>query len=151
MIRKEKEITDISEIEAIIDKAIVCRIALSDNDAPYIVPVCFGYRDRTLYFHCANSGKKLDIIRHNQNICFEMETDVAIKKDGAPCNWGMRYRSVIGFGKASIIDSLPEKTAALSIIMRHYSNDNHSFPEETMAKTTLVRIAVDRLTGKRSG
>ncbi len=43
MRRKDKEIKDIGEIEFIINKSKVCRIALSDNDSPYIVPVCFGY------------------------------------------------------------------------------------------------------------
>ena len=151
MLRKEKEITDPAEIEAIINRAVICRIALSDNNNPYIIPVCFGYKDRTLYFHCANSGKKLDIIRQNQAVCFEVETDLEILKDQAPCNWGMRFRSVIGFGKAEIVDSRREKESALSIIMRHYSSEAFTFPEEMVAGTTVVRIATDTLTGKRSG
>lgn len=151
MLRKEKEITDPAEIEAIINKAVVCRITLSDNNNPYIIPVCFGYQDRTLYFHCANSGKKLDIIRQNQSVCFEVETDVEIVKDPAPCNWGMKFRSVIGFGKAEIVDSRREKESALSIIMRHYSSEAFPFPEEMVARTTIVKITIDTLTGKWSG
>jgi nitroimidazol reductase NimA-like FMN-containing flavoprotein (pyridoxamine 5'-phosphate oxidase superfamily) len=151
MLRKDKEITGPAEIEAIIDKAIVCRIALSDKNIPYIIPVCFGYQDRMLYFHCANSGKKLDIIRQNPNVCFEIETDMEIKKSETPCNWGMCYRSVVGFGKAVIVDSEREKNMALSIIMSHYSNEVYSFPDEPVAKTTVVRITVETMTGKQSG
>jgi uncharacterized protein len=151
MRRKEKEITNPAEIEAIIDKVIVCRIALSDKNIPYIIPVCFGYQDRILYFHCAHSGKKLDIIRQNPNVCFEMEADVEIRNDPSPCNWGVKYRSVVGFGKAQTIDSRQEKESALSIIMRHYSNEDYSFPEEMVIKTTVVKITIETITGKQSG
>ena len=74
-----------------------------------------------------------------------------IVEDPAPCNWGMRYRSVVGFGTAAIIDSKREKAQALSIIMRHYSTKVFTFPEEMAAGTTVVKIAVEMMTGKQSG
>ena len=74
MRRKDKEITDIKEIEEIIKKADCCRIALVDNDEPYIVPVNFGYERNTLYFHGALEGRKAEIIRKNNNICFELNS-----------------------------------------------------------------------------
>jgi hypothetical protein len=151
MRRKEKEITDPTAIDAVINRAIVCRIALSENNTPYIVPVCFGYKDRTLYFHCASEGKKLDILRHNPAVCFEIDEGVELKKDALACNWGMRYKSVIGSGNAVVLESMREKETALSIIMAHYSNEAFSFPQESIAKITVVKIAVETLTGKQSG
>lgn len=73
MRRKEKEINNITEIERIINESPVCRIALSDNGLPYMIPVCFGYSNRHLYFHSANAGKKIDILKKNNNICFEFD------------------------------------------------------------------------------
>jgi nitroimidazol reductase NimA-like FMN-containing flavoprotein (pyridoxamine 5'-phosphate oxidase superfamily) len=63
MRRHEREITDKKEIEAIIRKALVCRLAMVDGDKPYVVPLCFGYADHTLFFHSAGEGKKLEIIK----------------------------------------------------------------------------------------
>ena len=63
MRRSEKEITDKLAIEKIINASLVCRLALSDGNQPYIVPLCFGYQDRTLYFHSALEGKKIDILK----------------------------------------------------------------------------------------
>lgn len=151
MLRKEKEITDQAAIESIINNAAVCRIALSDDNNPYIIPVCFGYKSRTLYFHCAHSGKKLAVIRQNPKVCFEMDEDVELKKAELPCNWGLKYKSVIGFGKAVIIDATKEKESALSIIMKHYSNEEHSFPGAMVDKTTVVKIFIETITGKQSG
>ena len=59
MRRKDKEITDRNRIEDIIKNSKVCRLALSLNDIPYIVPVCFGYEKSTMYFHSAGEEKKL--------------------------------------------------------------------------------------------
>lgn len=61
MRRKEKEITDKSEIEAVIHNSVVCRIGLVDDNIPYIVPLCFGYRDNTIYVHVSLEGKKINI------------------------------------------------------------------------------------------
>jgi nitroimidazol reductase NimA-like FMN-containing flavoprotein (pyridoxamine 5'-phosphate oxidase superfamily) len=61
MRRSEKEITAKTEIESIIQQSMVCRLAMSEGQIPYIVPLCFGYRNDTLYFHSAKEGKKLDI------------------------------------------------------------------------------------------
>ena len=75
MRKKEREITDIGEIEKIIRKATVCRLGLALNDVPYVVPLSFGYADKTLYLHGAKEGKKLDIIRQNNRVCFEVDVD----------------------------------------------------------------------------
>jgi uncharacterized protein len=76
MRRTDKEIKNKDEILAIIKKATIMRLAMSDKDSPYLVPLNFGYRDESLFFHCAKEGSKLDIIRQNPKVCFEFETDV---------------------------------------------------------------------------
>ena len=65
--RKDKEIKDKEVIESIIKRATVCRIALSENNVPYIVPLSFGYKDNCLYFHSAPEGRKIDIIKQRVN------------------------------------------------------------------------------------
>jgi len=73
MRRKDREIKDTIEIESIINRFPVCRIDLSENGLPYIIPVCFGYNDKRLYFHSANDGKKIDQIKKNNNVSFEFD------------------------------------------------------------------------------
>ena len=73
MRKKEREITDIDEIESIIKQAISCRIGLVDKDEPYVVSVCFGYERNTLYFHGAKEGRKIELIKQNNKICFDID------------------------------------------------------------------------------
>ncbi len=151
MRRKDKEITDESDIKAIIDKANVCRLAMASGNKPYIVPLCFGYLDDVLYFHSALKGQKIDLLRQNPNVCFEFDLITAIIESENACEWGMKYQSVIGFGKAVIIESLDEKRDALNIIMGQYSDRPFQFPESKLKATAVIRVEIESMTGKQSG
>lgn len=151
MRREDKEIRDKKEIESIIEKATVCRVAFSENDVPYIVPLNFGYKDDCLYFHSASYGKKIDIIKQNNQVCFEVDVDQEVVKSETPCNWEMKYRSVIGFGKASFVDHLEEKRRALNIIMEHYSVDSYEYPEDAINNVAIVKVEIESMTAKKSG
>lgn len=151
MRNKEKEITNRAEIDKIIGESKVCRLALCDGDMPYIIPVNFGYKNDTIYIHCAPEGKKLDIIRKNPNICFEFDQcNEIIEKDKA-CNWSIKYKSVIGFGLASIVNDYDSKIYALKIIMSQYSEKQHTFSEDSVKKTAIIQILIKNLSGKQSG
>ena len=150
MRRKEKEITAAAEIEDIIAGAVVCRLAMVDGDRPYMVPLCFGYENHTLYFHTALKGKKIDVLNKNPNVCFELESDCRVLQQPDACDWGMAYRSVIGYGKASFVTSPRQKSRALDIIMRHYGGKAGTYPDAMLKATRIIRVEVHRMTGKSS-
>ncbi|MBN1276291.1 MAG: pyridoxamine 5'-phosphate oxidase family protein [Deltaproteobacteria bacterium] len=151
MRRKEREINDLKAVESIISSSKVCRLALSDGDQPYIVPLCFGYRDNALYFHSAVEGKKMEIIRKNPNVCFEFEKDVDLIRADIPCGWGMKYQSVIGFGRASVIDETDDKMDAVKIIMSQYSDHEFEFNRDSLNKILIIKVEISEMTGKKSG
>ena len=152
MRRKDKEIKDKKEIELIINKANVCRIALSDNNMPYIVPVNFGYKDNSLYIHSATEGKKIEIIKKNNEICFEIDIAQEILQGKSACHTTMKYYSVIGYGKAYIIDDSEEKIKALNIIIEHYLPEiPHEYSEKFFKKIVIIKVEIDNMTGKKSG
>ncbi len=151
MRRKDKEITDKSVIESIILRSSVCRLALSENDHPYIIPLCFGYEDNTLYFHSAPQGRKLDILKKNNTVCFEFDIDHRIVEAHDACGWSMDYRSVIGFGKASIINDPKERAKAMNAIIQHYTGKPLPYSEATLKNTVLMKVEIESITGKESG
>ncbi len=155
MRRRDREIKDQSELESIIGAASVCRLAMSEDNRPYIVPLCFGYKDGNLYIHSAGEGKKLDILRVNDCVCFEMDIDHELVRADLPCESEMKYRSVIGFGQASFVDEVEEKRMALDIITHHYSKGNtegtYMYPEQKLANTVIIKVKIESLTGKKFG
>lgn len=150
MRRKEKEIKDQKTIDEIIKKAIVCRIAMCDDGMPYLVPVNFGYRDNAIYIHTAYEGKKIDILRKNNRVCFEIESDIQLVSADAACDWGTLYTSVIGFGRAQFIEDEEGKREGLEIIVRHYTDQPIEFKEKGFRKALVIKIEIESLTGKSS-
>lgn len=153
MRRKEKEITELQEIETIIRQAEVCYLGLAVENQPYVVPLNYGYRDRILYIHCAPEGRKLDIIRQNNRVSFTMSVDNKIEDKGdLACQWGCGYRSVIGFGHAQIISTLTEKKEALDIIMEHYSGrTSFDYKPALLEQMVIIQITIESMGGKKSG
>ena len=143
--------TDTKEIDDIISRSAVCRLALSENNLPYIVPVCFGYRNGALYVHSAREGKKIDILRKNKNVCIAFDVDHELVKASSACTWGMKYRSVICYGTASLVDDDRTKREALDIIMEHYSTGSFVYDHRKLADSIIIKITIDSMTGKKSG
>jgi uncharacterized protein len=153
MRRNEREITDIRIIEEIIQKADVCRIALANDNIPYIVTMNFGYSggvNPSIFFHCANDGKKLTMIRQNNYVCFEMDTDHNIYRGEKGCDWGMKYRSIVGFGYISIVTESEDRKAGLNCIMNHYGGvGEYIFDDKVMERTTILKLDIKEITGKK--
>lgn len=151
MRRKDREIVDREGIESVICKASVCHLAMCEGGSPYVVPLCFGYDDGFLYFHSAGEGRKLEALRKNDRVCFELSVDRGIVISGDPCHWDMRYRSVIGFGRASFVEDLDEKRRALDAIVAHYAEGSFAYPEATVLSMAVIRIKIESMTGKTFG
>jgi uncharacterized protein len=152
MRRSDKEITDCQEIAAIMERAAVCRIALSDDDCPYIIPVNFVVRNNHLYFHSARAGRKIDILRKNNQVCFEIDIDIETAKGEVPCFWGTRYLSVIGFGRAFFLEKTNEKKKVLNYFMGKYAGlKDFSYKPEALEKVAVLSVKMENITGKKSG
>jgi len=150
MRRNEKAVTDPAAIEAIIDGAQVCRLAMCDQTGPYVVPLCFGYRQGAFYFHSAGEGRKLDILDANPKVCVELESEISLKTGETPCKWGMGFRSVIAFGIVRRITDPADKRKALDVIMDHYGSGPWTYSDKALEATVVLRMEVDHMTAKHS-
>jgi nitroimidazol reductase NimA-like FMN-containing flavoprotein (pyridoxamine 5'-phosphate oxidase superfamily) len=151
MRRAEEEIKDREAMETILHRATVCRLGLCRDSVPYVVPLSFGYRDNVLYLHSAPQGRKMDTIRENPHVCFEVDIDQELVPADTPCAWTVRYRSVIGWGKARLVESAEEKRAALDVILGHYAGGPGEYRQDALEKVTVIAVEIDRMTGKQSG
>ncbi|MEJ2656975.1 MAG: pyridoxamine 5'-phosphate oxidase family protein [Desulfobacterales bacterium] len=150
MRRSDKEITDKKAIEEIISRSKVCKLAMCEGNIPYIVPMCFGYADNTLYFHSASKGKKIEILKKNPNVCFEFEILTQVIQSAKPCKWGMKYRSVIGFGTAGFITDNDLKRKAFDIIMNQYADGSFVYEEASLKSAIIIEVDIHTMTGKHS-
>lgn len=152
MRRKDKEITDKKIIEEILSQSEICRVAFLDNEFPYIVPFNYGYRNNSLYFHSAISGKKIDLIRNNNKVCFEITYSSEVIKGREACDWTAMYRSIIGFGTLEIVTDTSEKKEGMDIIMEHYGRtSNNVYNTRHYENMVVLKLSINNLTAKQSG
>jgi nitroimidazol reductase NimA-like FMN-containing flavoprotein (pyridoxamine 5'-phosphate oxidase superfamily) len=155
MRRKDKEITSVDKKIEILEKNKVCRVALSQNNFPYIVPLNYGYsfenNKLTLYFHSAQEGKKMDIIKENNNACFEIDCDCKLIENEKPCFCGYEFKSIIGFGKIIIMRTTEEKINGLNILMKHQTEKEteYHFTKEALEKVIVYKMEIEEFTGKQ--
>lgn len=151
MRRKDKEIADRAQIDAVIRRARICRLGMAWDNQPYIVPLCFGYDGSALYFHSAREGRKIDILRKNGAVCFEIDIEARVRSADEACKWGMHYRSVMGTGRATLIDDHAAKREALDLIMAQYGSEAPVYAEAALARMLIIRVAIEAISGKTSG
>ena len=152
MTKRERQITDPDQIKAILDNAKVLHLGLCVDNEPYVVPMNYGYTMEdgklTLYLHSAVRGKKLDMIRENPKVFFEMCCDVTPFEGKLPCQYGVTYSSVMGRGTARIIEDVEEKMAAMTVLMKTQTAKDFSFSEKLVSIVAVVRIDVAEYTAK---
>ncbi|MFA6346530.1 MAG: pyridoxamine 5'-phosphate oxidase family protein [Syntrophales bacterium] len=149
MSRQDKEIKDFKILEAIMAAAPVCRLALAEDGVSYIVPMHFAYRDRVLHFHTGRKGRKIDLLRKNDRVCFEMDILDEIVAAGEACRWTTRYRSVIGYGRACLIDDPSEVEKSLDLLMEKYGGAGPwTYAARSLRQTLILRVAIASVTGK---
>ncbi len=144
-------IRDSARVERLLDEARVCRIAFNARPFPYVVPVNFACKGRTLYFHSALEGEKIDRLREDPHVCVEVDEQLSIRPGDAPCTWSARYRSVIARGIASLVEEPAEKAAALELLLLKYSGrSGWSVPAASLERVAVIAIGLSELTGKES-
>lgn len=155
--RRSDRKMDSRQCNALLDRALVCRVATADSTgAPYVVPMSFVFEPESglIFIHCASSGHLLDNIREDGRVCFEVDEPGEVIATGEyACDTSQVYESVICFGEARVLDG-PEKRRALESLVQKYVDrldPGRAYDPEltTIDATVAIAIAVDTMTGKR--
>jgi len=148
--RTDRQVNDHEQIREILERADVCRIAMSDDNVPYVVVMNFGLgKGNSLYFHSASEGKKVNILKRNNLVCFQADIEHELILHTISCGCSMKYKSVVGMGRITFVNDLSEKYEALQAIMAHYTQKpEHVFKEELVKRTTVMRLDIEEITGK---
>lgn len=152
MTRRERQVTDINEIIKILDNSKVLHLGLVDGDEPYVVPMNYGYtyenEKLTIWLHCARQGRKLDIMKVNPKVFFEMEYGITPFEGEVACKYGITYSSIMGRGVATIIEDVETKKIALSSLMKTQTGKDFEFDDRMAEVVGVVKIDVLEFTAK---
>ena len=149
--RRKKQLLSEERAEQIMHKGITGILGvLGDDGYPYTVPVNYVYDQKTIYFHCATAGHKLDAIRNNNKASF----CVIAQDDVVPERFLTHFRSVIAFGRAAEVTDDGEKLRAMRLLNDKYAPDHAEAGEKEIKSDwnvlCVVKIDVEHLTGKEA-
>jgi len=152
MRKSNQEITDQRTLHEILSENVICRLAFADPDGPYLLPFNFGYRDGTIYIHSAPDGRKIELLRNDNRVCFEVEDAVQVIPHERACGWATRYRSVVGYGTVEILTTGEGKREGLQAIMsQHGAPEMDGFEPGNVDRMVVLKLTITSMTGKRSG
>ena len=140
-----------AEIESLFLEAQVGRLATLNADGfPYITPVHFVYRQGKIYIHGLVSGQKIDNIKNDPRVCFEIDRMDHIIPHELPCEVNTAYQSIIAFGTAEMVEEDEEKIEILKTVVEKYmpTLSGRPFPENMLNGTGIIEISITEITGK---
>lgn len=152
MRRSDREISNTEEIKKIIDSCMVLRLGMVKDGEVHIRPLNFGYDivdgKYEFYMHSAKEGEKIDIIRANDKVCVEMDTEHSLIEAEVACGYGYEYSSVMAWGEANIVSDIEEKKKYLSKLMFHQTGEKFEFDEKMVSIVEVIRVRISRITAK---
>jgi nitroimidazol reductase NimA-like FMN-containing flavoprotein (pyridoxamine 5'-phosphate oxidase superfamily) len=153
MRRKDKEITDIDEIKAVLKKAKYVTLAMCTNNEPYLATLSHGYDEQRgcIYFHCAPEGRKVSILNQNNNVWGQALLDGGYVQ-GA-CDH--LYATAQFSGKVTFVKNVEEKEQALKVMIRALDSDpepliKKQLQAQSVQKVNIGRIDIGFMSGKKA-
>lgn len=153
MRRREKEVTDRRELIRVLLEARHITIAMCDDEGPYLATLTHGYdKERNaLYFHCAQTGRKVDSLRKDGRVWGQALVDFGYV-DGS-CDH--LYETTQFRGRVSFVEDTEEKRHALVTMIRKNERDpekviSEQVTDDSLRNIGIGRIDIERMTGKRS-
>ena len=151
-------INDYKILEEILNRSSIGVLGLFNGTSPYTVPVNFVYHEKHIYFHSAESGTKIDILKQNPIVSFLVFIDRGILPNKIPCKIGQSFKSIMITGEAAIVGDIKEKKDALEALIKKYVPEGGyiGLTEETVVnyksrlnrKTAVIKIKINEISGK---
>lgn len=155
---KNNECTDQEKINRFLTKTRIGFLGLASRDMPYVVPLNYVWFDGKIYFHGAAEGRKVDVIKENNDVCFTVCEEYGTLVSPIPAHTSTAYMSAMVFGKIEPVTDLEEATLAMQKMLDKYVPGYHKSPlaknhvknyrSSLGSKTVVYRITASQVTAK---
>ncbi len=141
-----------NDAERILTEGFSGRLATSVDGYPYIVSLNYCFLDGAIYFHSRVTGRKLENIKRNPQVCFEVSNIRKLVKNKKPCDFGVRFESVLAFGSAKILDDEEKKMKAVQHLIAKYAGDMtcEDITLQQLNSIAVVEITIDKIEAKQN-
>lgn len=150
--RRKRQALPQKETEKILREGTSGVLALSGDDGyPYAVPLSYVFDGGSLYFHCAQTGHKLDAIRRNAKASFCVIGQDEVVSE----TYTTHFRSAIAFGQVRELTDAAEKLAAIRLLAQKYAPNDSSAGREAAIQAEwnalcMLELKIEHMTGKEA-
>ena len=138
------------EMERILREETIGYLGLSMDGIPYVVPLNYGYVEGKILFHCALTGKKLDYLKANPQVCFAVGRQSGqIRRHAERGLCHVDSDSVICYGIGRVVENLEERMRVLDAFNRCFRPDAEGITMEAASGCCAVEIKITEMTGRR--
>lgn len=139
-------------IYGILDAAFLCHVGFVVEGQPYVIPTGYGRSGNTLYLHGSAASRMLRTLAGGVDVCVTVTVLDGIVLARSAFHHSMNYRSVVILGKASLVESDEEKTAALHAIseniMRGRWDDVRKPTSQELKATAVLGLPIEEASAK---
>jgi nitroimidazol reductase NimA-like FMN-containing flavoprotein (pyridoxamine 5'-phosphate oxidase superfamily) len=142
-------ISDMQQIELLLHSEIIGRIGCHDLNSTYIVPISYAYDGKYIYCH-THEGKKVDMMRRNPRVCFEVDHLENMANWQSVIAWGTFEELKDAAGRSKALQHLHERIYPMVSSETVRLSPEWPFPpgELNRIKGISFRILLEEKTGR---
>lgn len=155
---KQRACIEDNQIKRFLEDAQTVFLGLVDEHTPYVIPLNYVFKDGYFYFHGANEGRKINIIKNNPNACMTVCETYGTMVDPIPAETDTAYMSVVANGQVEVVTDLNEATAAMQAMLDKYVPNYYltrlskthieKYQSSLGSKTLVLKVKPIKLTAK---
>jgi len=143
---------DRETVYSILDEGFICHIGFVLDEQPFVIPTGYARVADTLYVHGSQASRMLRNLASGIDACVTVTLLDGLVLARSAFHHSMNYRSVLVFGRATIIEEPSEKHAALLALSEHIVRgrwaDVREPTDEEMKQTTVLRLPIEEASAK---
>ncbi len=148
----KRETNDETSVFNILDAGFLCHVAFQHQGQTMMVPTAYGRDKDTLYLHGSTKNFMLNQILDGQTICVSVTHLDGIVLAKSLFHTSVNYRSVVLFGKASLVEDENERMEGMKVITENIVKgrwDEVPVGSEQQLKATMViRFTIEKASAK---
>ena len=106
-------------INQILDEGFICHVGFVVDDEPFVIPTGYARAEDKLFIHGSQASRMLRALEKGIEVCLTVTLIDGLVLARSAFHHSMNYRSVVVFGRATVVDERAEKMAALLALSEH--------------------------------
>lgn len=155
--RRDRAVDDEAWIGTLLARAAVGSLATVADGQPFLNVNLFWFdaSKHAIYLHTARRGRTRSNVEANQPVCFAVHEMGRLLPAATALEFSVEYAGVVAFGRARVVEDRDEAAAALQALLDKYAphlrpgRDYQGVTAEELARTSVMRLDVERWSGKR--